>query len=438
MSLATVAIVGRPNVGKSSLFNRILGKRLAVVDAFPGVTRDRNYATCEWYGREFLMVDTGGMMPESRDLMQRLTYDQAEFAVHEADLVLLVVDTQVGVDRTDQQLARRLLKADKPCLLVANKADNDQMARDTFEFMKLGLGEPYATSATNGRGVAEMLDEVVRRLPEDTEPAAAEEEGVIRVALVGRPNSGKSSFINKLLGEDRHVVSPVAGTTRDSVDTPIEVDGRKYVLIDTAGLRRKYKVTENIEFYTYLRALKAIEGCHVAVILVDADAGLSAQDQHIIDEVMKRRRAGIIAVNKWDLIEKDSKTADAFSQDIRDKIARFDFLPIVYVSALTGQRVSKVLSYVDDVYAAYTRKVSTSELNDLLQKALARRKPPASHGKFIQLKYITQTEITPPTFVIFANHPKLVDKTYIRYISNQLRERFGFEGVPIRLKFRNK
>ena len=437
MSLPTVAIVGRPNVGKSSLFNRFIRQRLAVVDSVSGVTRDRNYSTCDWNGVDFLLVDTGGMVPESKDMMERLTLDQADFAVHEADLVLFVVDTQTGIDKTDEMIARNLNKAQKNTILVANKADNEQMATEVFEFLKLGLGDPFAVSATIGRGVGELLDELVKRLPEP-EPESEPEEGVIRVAVVGRPNSGKSSFINKLLGEDRHIVSPMAGTTRDAIDTPFEIDGRKYILVDTAGLRRKYKVRENIEFFTYLRAIRAIEGCNVAVILVDADAGLSTQDQHIISEVVKRRRAAVLAVNKWDLIEKDDRTADLFTKALKERIAMFSYLPVIFISALTGQRVPKVLDIVDQVYSEFTRQVPTSELNDLLQSAFARRKPPARKGKFIQIKYITQSETSPPTFIIFANHPDLIDKAYIGYLNNQLRARFGFEGVPIRLKFRRK
>jgi GTP-binding protein len=258
------------------------------------------------------------------------------------------------------------------------------------------------------------------------------------MALVGRPNSGKSSFINRLLGEERLVVSPEAVTTRDSVDTPIEINGRKYVLIDTAGLRRRYKVHENIEFFTYLRAMRAIESCEVAVVLIDAVAGLSVQDQHIISEVIQRRRAAVLAVNKWDLVSKDGRTADQYSKALRERIAKFDYLPIIYVSALTGQRISKVLSLVDTVSAQYNRRIPTSELNAWLERTLQKRKPPARQRKHIQLKYVTQSEIAPPTFVVFANFPELVDKTYIRYLANQLRQSFGFEGVPIRLKFRRK
>jgi GTPase len=437
MSLPVVAIIGRPNVGKSSLFNRFLRQKLAVVDSVPGVTRDRNYADCEWAGRQFMLVDTGGMIPESKDLMERLTLEQADFAVTEADLVLFVVDTQTGINTVDQKIARNLLKTKKNAVLVANKADNQDLTLETFEFMKLGLGDPFAISATAGLGIGELLDEVVKRLP-PLEEMEAEDESAIKVAIVGRPNSGKSSFINKLLGEERLIVSPMAGTTRDSVNTLIEFKGKRYTLIDTAGLRKKYKVHENIEFFTYLRAIRAIDSCDVAVVLFDAAEGLSTQDQHIISEVTNRRRGAVLAVNKWDLIEKDTGTAEEFTRDLKDRLSNVGYLPIIYISALTGQRVPKVLGLVDKVYEQYNRRIPTPELNELLQKALQRRKPPAKQGKYIQIKYLTQSETAPPTFIFFVNHPPLIAKTYIAFLENQLRAAFGFEGVPIRLKFRRK
>lgn len=436
MSLPTVAIIGRPNVGKSSLFNRFLKKKLAVVDPQSGVTRDRNYSECDWAGREFRLVDTGGMVPDTKDAMEQAILDQSEFAVHEADLVLMVVDAQVGAEQADQRLARIMHKAGKKCLLVANKVDNDTLASELYEFSRLGLGDPLPVSATVGLGVGDLLDEVVARLPEpDKKP---ESPDVIRVALVGRPNVGKSSFINQLLGEKRLIVSDVAGTTRDAVDTPIELNGRKYVMVDTAGLRRKYKVRENIEFYTNLRVIRAIESCDVAIVMVDATAGLSAQDQRILGQVLEARRAAVLAINKWDLIEKDSLTADRFTVALKERLAHFNFLPVIYISALSGQRVPKVLSLVDSVHAENHRRIPTSQLNDFLQKAFQRRKPPAVQGKYIQFKYVTQSEVAPPTFVFFVNRPELVRKSYLHYLSNQLRKEFGFEGSPIRLKCRRK
>ncbi|HUV30160.1 MAG TPA: ribosome biogenesis GTPase Der [Acidobacteriota bacterium] len=436
MSIPVVAIIGRPNVGKSSLFNRFLKKRLAVVDAESGVTRDRNYAACDWNGVKFRLIDTGGMVPDSKDAMERLILDQSEFAVHEADLVLLMVDVQTGLDEADRRLAQALLKAHKDNILVVNKADNDTFDSDVFGFVKLGLGDAYAVSATGGLGVGDLLDEVVRRIAGKKEEKPA--EGVIRVAVVGRPNVGKSSFINTLLGENRLIVSGEAGTTRDAVDTPFELEGRQYCLIDTAGLRRSYKVQENIEFYTNLRATRAIEGCDVAVVLVDGSEGVTVQDQRILSQVLHCRRAAVLAVNKWDLVEKDSLTADRFTKDINRQLAKFAFLPIVYVSALSGQRLVRVMTVVDRVYQEFNRRIPTPLLNDFLQRVYARKKPPAKERKFIRFKYVTQTEVAPPTFVFFANHPQLVDKAYLQYLSNQLRLQYGFEGVPIRIKCRQK
>ncbi len=434
--IPTVAIVGRPNVGKSSLFNRFLRKNIAVVHEQSGVTRDRNYAICDWNGVQFYLVDTGGIVPDSVDLMEQAISDQAEFAIYESDLVLLVVDTKIGVDTVDLQLARMLNKAHKTVMVVANKSDNEELSLQVFDFMKLGLGEPVPVSATVGLGVGDLLDKLVASLPKREE--LLDEEPPIRVALVGRPNVGKSSFINKLIGQDRLIVTPIAGTTRDSVDTPFEFEGRKFVLVDTAGLRRKYKVTENIEFYTNLRTDRAIESCDVAVVLFDASEGLSTQDQRILDKVLSVRRACVLAVNKWDLIEKDSFTADKYTRELKDILSRQDFLPIIYVSALSGQRVAKVMTLVEKVHEENHRRIDTPPLNDFLQQVVGKKHPPARMGKHIKFYYVAQTEVAPPTFVFFSNYPELLDKSYIAYLTNQLRSAFGFEGVPIRLKFKKK
>ncbi|MEE8576312.1 MAG: ribosome biogenesis GTPase Der [candidate division Zixibacteria bacterium] len=437
MKLPTVAIVGRPNVGKSSLFNRCLKQRKAVVDAESGVTRDRNYAECDWAGRTFFLVDTGGIVPGSDNEMEKLIVDQVEFALDEADVVMLVVDSQVGVDPTERKIVTSLRKTSKPVLLIANKSDNEQLATDAYEFLGLGAGEPLMVSATIGLGIGEMLDAVVALLPEVPEDGS-DKSDLIKVAVVGRPNGGKSSLINKLIGSNRLIVSEVAGTTRDAVDTPLEIEDRpfRYTLVDTAGLRRKYKVHESLEFFTTLRTARAIDNCDVAVIMVDAVAGLSVQDQHVIDQVVQKRRAGVLVINKWDLVEKDGMTAVRFEKDIKERIAKFDFLPIIFISALTGQRVIKLLDLVDRVYTQFNRRVTTSVLNDFLGGAFAKRKPPSRRNKYIQLKYITQSETSPPTFIVFSNHPELIDKSYIRYLSNQIRSEFGFVGVPFRLKFR--
>jgi len=437
MRLPTVAIVGRPNVGKSSLFNRFLKRNIAVVDKEPGVTRDRNYAVCDWNGIRFYLIDTGGIVPNSRNLMEKAITDQTDFAIHESDLVLFVVDAQVGPDTVDLKIARSLNRSGKSCLLVANKSDNEQIETEIFEFLKLGLGEPMPVAATVGRNVGELLDRLVSLLPASEEAAATDGES-IRVALVGRPNVGKSSFINKLVGSERLLVTPIAGTTRDSVDTPFELDGQQYTLIDTAGLRRKYKVSENIEFYTNLRADRAIESCDVVVVLIDATEGISAQDQRIMEKVMGVRRPAVLAVNKWDLIEKDAIAVKEFDKALKELLRRFSRLPVIYVSALTGQRVPKVLSLVKQVHAENHRRISTPELNDFLQSAVGKKHPPAKKGKYIRFYYVTQSEIAPPTFIFFSNYPELVDKTYMSYLNNQLRASFGFDGVPIRLKFRKK
>ncbi len=436
MNLPIVAIVGRPNVGKSSLFNRFLQRRLAVVDPEAGVTRDRNYAVCDWNGREFRLIDTGGMVPNTRDAMEKAIMDQSDFAIHESDLVVLVVDIQVGLDHLDERLARLLMKSGKNCLLVANKADEASLELELYSLNRLGLGDALPVSATVGLGVGEVLDEIVARLPDADEEAT--DDGAIRVALVGRPNVGKSSFINKLLGKERLIVSDQAGTTRDAVDTPFELDGNKYVLVDTAGLRRSYKVQENIEFYTTLRSERAIDSCDVAVVLVDAVDGFTSQDQRVLAQVMETRRPAVLAINKWDLIEKDTFTADKFSETIKDSMAKYAFVPLIYISALTGQRLNKVMDLVQVVHAEHNKRIPTSQLNDLLQKAFGRRKPPAKQGKYIQFNYVTQSEVAPPTFVFFVNRPQMVDKSYMSYLANQLRAEFGFQGSPIRLKCRKK
>lgn len=437
MNLPVISIVGRPNVGKSSLFNRFLQRHQAVVDEQPGVTRDRNYAICDWNGRSFHLVDTGGIVPDTRNMMEKSISDQAEFAINEADLILLVVDVQTGIDRIDLQIGRELRKADKNVVLAVNKVDGEDKQPDVYEFYKLGLDDPFAVSAATGTGIGDLLDELVERLPAEV-PDVESGDDDIRVALVGRPNVGKSSFINQLIGEDRLIVTPIAGTTRDAIDTPFEIDGQQYILVDTAGLRRKYKVNENIEFYTTIRTARAIEGSDVAVVMVDATTGVTAQDQRVLDQVLTVRRAAVLAINKWDLVEKDSKTADKYTLEINDILARHAFLPVIYISALTGQRVSKVMALVKEVYDESHKRISTSELNRWMEQALGRRRPPAKQGKYIKFNYVTQTEVAPPTFVFFLNRPKMVDKTYIAYLTNRLRDEFGFKGVPIRLKFKRK
>jgi GTP-binding protein len=411
--------------------NRLIRKRHAVVYDEPGSTRDRNYAECDWNGVSFRLVDTGGAVPNSGDEMERMIFDQSQFAVHEADLILYLVDTKVGAQSDDMKLARMFRESGKPIILVANKADTPEPPAEVYDFLRLGLGDPVPISSTGGLGIGELLDEIVRQLPEQINHP--DEEGAIRIAVVGRPNIGKSSFINKLIGEERHIVSDVAGTTRDSVDSTVEFEGQKYILIDTAGLRRKYKVHENIEFYTTLRTTRAVESCDVAIVLADSQ-GVTTQDQRILTQVLEARRAAILVVNKWDLIEKDDKTADEFKKALQERMARAAYVPIIFISALTGQRVQKVLTLVRQTYEQHHRHIDTSELNDFLREAFGRRKPPAVQGKFIQFKYVTQTDTAPPSFTFFTTHPTLIDKSYLIYLENQLRERFGFGGVPIRIR----
>jgi len=436
MSLPLVALIGRPNVGKSSLFNRFLKKRIAIIDDRPGITRDRNYSICEWSGREFYLIDTGGMIPGAKGLIEKMVLEQAEIAIEQADVIALIVDCQTGVDQVDERIASSLIKAGKRVALFVNKADNDLAENEQYQFKRLGLGEPMAVSATVGRGIGEALDRIISLLPNSG--IDEKEEEVIKIAVIGRPNVGKSSFINKLIGEERVLVSPVPGTTRDAVDTPFELDGKNYVLVDTAGLRRKSRVADQLEYYTTLRTLRTIENCHIAVVLVDASEGMIVQDLKIIEDAMESRRGIVLAVNKWDLIEKDGKTAEIFSSQIKEYARTLSFIPVIYISSLTGQRVSKTLSHVDQVYSNWSRNVPTAELNTLVEQIMERQPPASVRGKHIRIMYAAQVDVRPPTLIFFCNHPDLIQKSYIRYIENQLREKYDFSGVPLRIKFRKK
>lgn len=436
MSFPLAALIGHPNVGKSSLFNRFLQKRLAIVDDTPGVTRDRNYSLCEWAGREFYLIDTGGIIPGTKSGISRMVLEQSEMAMEQADLIVLIVDCQTGVDIIDQKIAARLLKSDKKVLLLVNKVDRESDEAEIYQFMRLGLGEPMAVSATVGLGIGEALDKIVALLP-PVEDSAVEDEAV-RIAVIGRPNVGKSMFINRLIGEERTIVSDVPGTTRDAVDTPFEFEGRKYILIDTAGLRRKSKVREDIEYYTTLRTLRTIENCDVAVVLLDASEGLLFQDLKVIEDAAVARRAIILAANKWDLVEKDDRTADKFTAEVKKHARTLSFIPIIYISALTGQRVIKSISLIDKVYQNWHRRLPTAELNTFLEEIVQKQPPAAARGKYIKLYYITQAGVRPPTFVLFSNYPKLLQKSYLRYIENQLRLRYDFEGIPIRIKIKKR
>ena len=437
MSKPIVAVVGRPNVGKSTLFNRLAGERISIVQDKPGVTRDRIYADVEWLNYKFTLIDTGGMEPDADDIILRLILTQAQIAIETADVIIFVTDVKQGVTEDDAQVANILRRTKKPVVLAVNKVDDMRKENvDVYEFYSLGIGEVYPISAGQALGLGDMLDAVCSHFPEGAENA--EEEDVIKVALIGKPNVGKSSLINRILGEDRLIVSNIPGTTRDAIDTPFELDGQKYVLIDTAGMRRKSKIKEDIEKYSIIRAVAAVERCDVAVLVIDAQEGITDQDTKIAGIAHERGKAAIIAVNKWDAIEKDDKTMNKFLKDISNELAYMAYAPRVFISALTGQRVIKMLDTVREVYANNCLRVSTGVLNDVLIEAMAMQQPPAEKGRQLKIYYMTQVGVKPPTFVIFVNDRELMHFSYRRYIENQLRQNFGFKGTPIHFVVRQK
>jgi GTP-binding protein len=412
----------------------MIKKKLAVVDRESGVTRDRNFSICDWAGHEFYLVDTGGMVPGSRDAMERLILEQAQIATEQADVVLFVVDCQTGITDIDGRIARELLRTKKPTVLAVNKSDNERYDLEANNFYGLGIETLFPVSAASGRGMGELLDEIIALLPEvKTEESPPEE---IRVAVVGRPNVGKSSFVNCLLGEQRQIVSETPGTTRDSIDTPLLINGHRYVLIDTAGLRKRSRIKESIEYYTTLRTVRSIQRCDVVVILLDATEGLNFQELKIIEEVGEAGRGMVLAVNKWDIFEKDEHSAEIYARQIAEAVPTYRYIPSIFISALTGKRVQKALSLVDRVYAEFTRRIPTSTLNEFLVDAVNKQPPPATQGKWIKLLYMTQPETAPPTFVIFCNFPRLIKEPYIRYLTNRMRDQFGFEGTPLVIKLR--
>ena len=437
MSKPIVAVVGRPNVGKSTLFNRLAGERISIVQDKPGVTRDRIYADVEWLNYKFTLIDTGGMEPDADDIILRQILTQAQIAIETADVIIFVTDVKQGVTEDDAQVANILRRTKKPVVLAVNKVDDMRKENlDVYEFYSLGIGEVYPISAGQALGLGDMLDAVCSHFPEGAENA--EEEDVIKVALIGKPNVGKSSLINRILGEDRLIVSNIPGTTRDAIDTPFELDGQKYVLIDTAGMRRKSKIKEDIEKYSIIRAVAAVERCDVAVLVIDAQEGITDQDTKIAGIAHERGKAAIIAVNQWDAIEKDDKTMNKFLKDISNELAYMAYAPRVFISALTGQRVIKMLDTVREVYANNCLRVSTGVLNDVLIEAMAMQQPPAEKGRQLKIYYMTQVGVKPPTFVIFVNDRELMHFSYRRYIENQLRQNFGFKGTPIHFVVRQK
>lgn len=437
MSKPIVAVVGRPNVGKSTLFNRLAGERISIVQDTPGVTRDRIYADVEWTGRKFTLIDTGGMEIGTEDIIVKQILQQAEIAIETADVILFVTDVKSGVTDDDKQVANMLRRTKKPVVLAVNKVDSIKKdSMDIYEFYELGIGDPMTISAGQALGLGDMLDEVIAHFPEQIQQE--QEETAIKVAIIGKPNVGKSSLINKILGEDRLIVSNVPGTTRDAIDSPIEIEGQKYIFIDTAGMRRKSKIKEEIERFSIIRAVAAVERCDVAILVIDANEGITDQDTKIAGIAHERGRAAIIAVNKWDSIEKNDKTMNQYLKDIGNELAYMPYAPKVFISALTGQRINRMLELIQTVYQNHALRISTGLLNDVLIEATAMQQPPADKGRQLKLYYMTQVSVKPPTFVIFVNDRELFHFSYRRYIENQLREAFGFVGTPIHFIVREK
>ncbi len=434
LCMGLVAIVGRPNVGKSTLFNRIIEERHAIVESEPGVTRDRLYAKGEWAGKSFQLVDTGGIVPDSEELFDKAIREQAMLAIDEADHIIFVVDSRDGVTPVDAEIASLLRQSKKPVTLVVNKCDAPNSDLYASEFYSLGLGDPFPISALNGRSTGDFLDQVVADLPTEHD----EEDSRLKIAVVGRPNVGKSSLTNALLGKDRMVVTPIAGTTRDAIDSIVTYYGQEIVLIDTAGLRRRSQIKESVELYSTMRTSRAIERCDVAVVMIDATQGLEHQDKRILSEVEAARKGIIIAVNKWDLVEKDTKTADAFTAKIREELRTLDYVPVVYISAVSKQRITKVLEMANAIQERRLARIPTHEMNERLIDILEKTPPPSIRGRDLRINYVTQVRSAPPVFAFFLNFPDLLPDSYKRYIERQLRKLYDFEGVPISFLFRKK
>ncbi len=435
MSKPVIAIVGRPNVGKSMLFNKLIGQRISIVEDTPGVTRDRIYGESDWNGRKFTLIDTGGIEPRTDSQILSFMREQAEIAIDHADVIVFLTDVKTGVTASDQEVANMLLRSGKPVVLAVNKVDQG-MSPDVYEFYNLGLGDPIAVSAVHGHGTGDLLDECVKYFPPETEEE--EEDDAIQVAIIGKPNVGKSSLTNKILGQQRTIVSDVAGTTRDAIDSRFENDKGKYVFIDTAGMRKKSKVDEAIEKYSVLRAQMAIERSDVCLILIDATEGVTEQDTKVAGLAHEAGKASIIVVNKWDLVEKDGKTMDKMRQDIRRDLAYMTYAPILFISAMTGQRVDRLFELINYVNDQAATRITTGMLNNVLEDAQTRVQPPTDKGRRLKIYYVTQTGVKPPHFVFFCNDARLFHFSYQRYLENQLRSTFGLEGTPIKITIRQK
>lgn len=437
MPIPLVAVVGRPNVGKSTLFNKLIGQKLSIVEDTPGVTRDRIYSKCEWRNREFMLIDTGGIEPNTDDIILAQMRRQAEIAIEKADVIIFLVDLKSGVTANDLEVANMLIKSGKPIVLAVNKCDSiGEVPLELYEFYNLGIGEPFPVSSLHGHGTGDLLDEVFEYFPEKVEEDYSDE--YIKVAVIGKPNVGKSSLINKIAGEERTIVSNIAGTTRDAIDTVIEKNEGKFVFIDTAGIRKKSKVIERIEKYSVLRAYMAVDRADVCVIVIDAETGFTEQDSKVAGYAHEQGKASIIAINKWDVIEKNDKTMKEYTDRLKNDFSFMSYVPFVFISALTGQRIDRLFELIKFVNEQNCMRISTGMLNDVLSYATTRVHPPSDKGKRLKIYYITQASTKPPTFVTFVNNSDLFHFSYQRYIENQIRATFGLDGTPVRFIVRER
>lgn len=437
MSKPIVAIVGRPNVGKSTLFNVLAGEQISIVKDTPGVTRDRIYADVTWLDHYFTLIDTGGIEPESSDVLLKFMREQAEIAIETADVILFLVDVRQGLVDADYKVADMLRRSHKPIVLVVNKVDSfEKFMPDVYEFYNLGLGDPQPISASSRLGLGDMLDEVIKYFGDNSKDEAEDERP--RIAIIGKPNAGKSSIINRLLGEERVIVSDIAGTTRDAIDTEVVRNGNRYVFIDTAGLRRKSKIKEDLERYSIIRTVSAVERCNVAVLVIDAVEGVTEQDAKIAGIAHERGKGLIIAVNKWDLVEKNDKTIYRYTEDIRDILSFAPYAELIFISAQTGQRLPKLFDMIDAVIENHSLRIATGVLNEIVSEAVAMQQPPSDKGKRLKIYYVTQVSVKPPTFVIFVNDKELMHFSYTRYLENRIRDTFGFRGTPLKFIIRER
>lgn len=436
MKQPLVTIVGRPNVGKSTFFNRVLKRREAIVHDQPGVTRDRHYAISDWNGKSFMLVDTGGYMPSSQEFFDVAIREQVEIAIEEADIILFMVDQSTGITDIDEEIAGKLQRTEKPVLLLVNKVDNEKLESEGYQFYNLGLGDPLFVSAMQSRGIGDMLDALTEHI--DTPMPDDEDDETIKLAVIGKENVGKSSFVNTILGRDRVIVTPVPGTTRDPIDSPFKYKKRDYVIIDTAGLKRRAKVKENVLFYSQLRTLRSIERSDIVLYFLDASEGVTRQDMRIITEAVNARKPIVVAANKWDLVSKDERTYHLQQKEIREKLGTYSFIPIMFTSVIEKQRLYKLMDLATDVYAKYKQEIKTSQLNKVLLPIIKQTSPPATKGKEIKLNYITQLNAGPPVIGIFGNHPNLIPVNYRRFLENQIRANWDFTGVPLTIVFKAK